>query len=306
MLFTVGTAALIANVESNMNRRSFLSALIAAPGLAGLAAACGDPDQVPVGNTTPGTTGATTLPLGNITRPTGADEVVLRLGYEGGFVPEGYAFVNTPTLVISGDVRAFTPAAVPAVYPGPLLPQLNVRSVNEAGMQALLAVVERAGLLIEPPDYGGGENVADASNAVLTVNANGKTFRHSAYALGIDDPESGARKALANVVAVLSDLNQAAGAENLGPEQPFVAETYRFQARLADTTEVTSQQPAGTVVDWPAETGVTLATATQCGRVDAAKVGSLFSDAKQNTYFKEDDAVYQLAVAGVLPGDPTC
>jgi hypothetical protein len=294
-----------------MNRRSFLSALVAVPGFAALAAACGDPDQAPAGSvpapvTTTPTTLSSTLPIGNVARPTGSDEVVLRLGYEGGFVPEEYFFVNTPSLLVSGDGRAFTPAAVPAIYPGPLLPAMNVRAVNEAGMQALLAVVQRAGLLSEPPDYRGGDNVADAPNTVLTVNANGQTYVHSAYALGIDGQENGARKTLTDVVAVLSDLPQAAGAGNLGPEQAFIATTYRLQARVVEASEVTSQEPAGAIVEWPADTGISLAAATECARVDAAKVGSLFIEAKQNTYFQEGGIVYRLAVAGVLPGDPAC
>ncbi len=82
MLFTRGTATLIANVESIMNRRSFLSALIAAPGLAAALVACGDPDRASVATepstpgTTPGTTPVTepgTTPANGITHPTGAD-----------------------------------------------------------------------------------------------------------------------------------------------------------------------------------------------------------------------------------------
>ena len=81
---------------------------------------------------------------------------------------------------------------------------------------------------------------------------------------------------------------------------------YRLQARAVDPTELPRQDPAPTIVDWPATTGVSLASSTECARVDASAVGSLFLDAKQNTYFKEGDIVYQLSVAGVLPGDPAC
>ena len=63
---------------------------------------------------------------------------------------------------------------------------------------------------------------------------------------------------------------------------------------------------AASVVDWPAATRDSLADATECARVEAAAVGSLFTDAKQNTYFKDGEVVYQLSVAGVLPGDPAC
>jgi hypothetical protein len=89
-------------------------------------------------------------------------------------------------------------------------------------------------------------------------------------------------------------------------DEPFVPTVYRFQARPVDPAELTRQDPAPSIVDWPVTTGVTLASASECARVDASTVGSLFLDAKQNTYFKEGDIVYQLAVAGALPGDPAC
>ncbi len=291
-----------------MNRRSFLSALIATPALAALAAACGDPDQVPVGTdpTTPVTTPATTPAGTAIAHPTGVDDVVLKLSYEGGFVPAGFAFVNTPALLVSGDGRVFAPGAVPAIFPGPLLPSVMVRSITEDGIQALLGAAQRAGLLAAPPDYTGGDNIADAPNTVVTINALGGTFVHSGYALGIDSPESPARQKLLDVATTLTDLPAAAGAANLGAEQPFVPASYRLQARVVDPSELTGQEPAPSLVDWPAGAGIALADATTCARVDAAAVGSLFIDAKQNTYFNEGDIVYQLAVAGVLPGDPAC
>jgi hypothetical protein len=60
------------------------------------------------------------------------------------------------------------------------------------------------------------------------------------------------------------------------------------------------------IVDWPVGTGVALAAASECARVDAAAVGSLFDEAQRNTYFREAGVVYALAVRGVLPGDPAC
>jgi hypothetical protein len=293
-----------------MNRRSFLSAVAVAPVLAALAA-CGDPNQVSVSTepttppTVPGTTPVTTGG-GAIAHPTGADDVVLKLSYEGGFVPAGFAFVNTPALLISGDGRVFTQAAVPMIYPGPLLPSLNLRRISDEGMQTMLGMVQSAGLLATAPDYSGGDNVADAPNTVLTINAEGGSFVHSAYALGIGNPESPTRQKLLDVVNQLSNLENTVGEANLEPDPPFAPATYRFQARVVDPSELTTQDLPPTVVDWPAGAGVSLATATECARVDAAAVGSLFNDAHQNTYFKEGDVVYQLSVAGVLPGDPAC
>ncbi len=294
-----------------MNRRTFLAAALVAPVVAALAA-CGDPDQVPAA-TTPGTVPDATpetvpgsMPTTRISHSTTAQDVVLKLSYEGGFVPAGYAFVNTPTLLVSGDGRVFTQGAIPAIFPGPLLPSVMVRSIDEDGVQALLGIAQADGLLATPPDYTGGDGIADAPNTVVTINAAGGSFVHSGYALGIDSPESPTRAALLDAATKLADLETAAGAANLGTDQPFEAQTYRFQARAIDPTELTNQDPAPSVVEWPAATGVSLAAATTCARVEATTVGSLFVDAKQNTYFQEGDVVYQLAVAGVLPGDPPC
>jgi hypothetical protein len=200
----------------------------------------------------------------------------------------------------------FTQGLVTAIFPGPLLPTVLVRTITEDGLQALLGIVQSAGLLAESPDYSGGDNVADASSTVLRINANNGTFVHSAYALGIDNPESPTRQKLLDVTTALSDIDKAAGAANLGLDEPFVPAAYRLQARAVDPTEVSSQDPAPAVVDWPAGAGVSLATAAECARIDAAVIGSLFTDAKQNTYFQEGGVVYQLSVAGVLPGDLAC
>ena len=298
-----------------MNRRSFLAVVVVSLVVAALAA-CGDPNQASVATapTTPLTTPVTsplTVPAtaadAGIAHPTGADDLVLRLAYEGGLVPAGYAFVNTPTLLVSGDGRVFTPGVIPAIFPGPLLPAVMVRTITEDGVQAMLGIARDAGLLAAPPEYPDRHNIADAPDTVLTIDADGGTFVHSAYALGMSDPaETGARQNLLDATTRLADVEAAAGVANLGVDQPFVPTTYRLLARPIDPTELTGQEPAPSVVAWPADAGVSLASATTCARLDASSVGSLLLDAKQNTYFKEGEVVYQLAVAGVLPGDPAC
>ena len=96
------------------------------------------------------------------------------------------------------------------------------------------------------------------------------------------------------MTTALGDIETAAGAANLGTDEPFVPTAYRFQARAVDPTEISTQDPAPTVVDWPAASASLAGHATECARVDAAAVGSLFTDAKQNTYFKDGDIVYQV------------
>jgi len=277
-----------------MNRRHFLAALLATPAVAAFVAACGDDTQLSSGDSS----------------PAALDEVVLRIGYQGGYVAPGTDFVRLPTLLVTGDGRAFTPGVTAAVFPGPLLAPLMERSITRAGIDALLALADDAGLLGAAPDYSfvSEPMVADAPDTVVEITVNGTTYEHRAYALGLEavdgSPNSPARDNLQRFVDTVADLAAAAGAANVGPHQPFVPDRYRLQAMVVDPTLWTD--PAPTVVAWPAGTGVALASATDCASLAAGVGDDLFADATQLTLFQEDDLVYQLAVAGVLPGDPSC
>ena len=157
-------------------------------------------------------------------------------------------------------------------------------------------------------------NIADAPDTVLTLVVDGQTYRHQAYALAIDVDASGnplpeqtpARQALADVVSAFGDLDTTLGAAALGEETIFEPMAYRFQAEPMAATDLAGFDPAPELVEWPATAGVTLASAAECGRVDAAAIGTLFTDATQNTFFTEAGVTYRLAVAAVLPGDAAC
>ena len=298
-----------------MQRRTFLAAMVSAPTLAALLAACGDdsvvsPATAPDG-TSPGT--STTMAVSSgIPYPTGADDVVLRYGYEGGFVAAGTIFISVPTLMVTGDGRVIEPGATTAIYPGALLPSMFERSIDQAGIEALLSAAQKAGMLASPPDYQlpDGIGVADAPDTVLTINANNAQYLHRAYALGMaDDPSSTpARVALSDFLGTLGNLTDVVGAEHLGEPAPLVAKQYRFQAMVVDPATYT--EPVPTVVPWPAGTGVELKKVTAelgtCATVDAAAVGDLFSSANQLTFFEEAGVAYQLSVVAVLPGDAAC
>jgi hypothetical protein len=118
-------------------------------------------------------------------------------------------------------------------------------------------------------------------------------------------PETPARKTLLDATVAIGDLGSAAGESNLGENKQFAPTSYRFQARAVDPSELATDIPP-TIVEWPALTTLPLADATTCATLDAVAADPLFADAKQNTYFKDGDVVYQLSVAGVLPGDAPC
>lgn len=298
-----------------VSRRALLIGVLATPTLAALLAACGDPSTEPAGAGP--STDPSLDPSGGteIQHPTDAGSAVIRITYEGGFVPQGHAFVNTPTLIVSGDGRVFVPGAVAEIYPGPLLAPIGVRSITEAGVQRLLALADRAGLLASPPDYSSAADttIADAPNTVVTISANGSTYVHRAYALGIATGDqtgtagesTSERQALLGFVQMASDLPAAAGAETLGEETMLAHGEFRLQSYVITDADIASIEPAPMVVDWPDSVGVDLASANECARVSADAARTLFADANQNTFFRDDDATYRLAVAGVLPGDPS-
>ena len=282
-------------------------------------------------STTPDTTGATTASTtggttaettadttaettagteasGGIEHPTGADDVILRYGYVGGLVPVGYAFVNVPNALITGDGHLIQPGVTTLEFPGPLLPALQVRTISEEAIQAILATADADGLLAPPPDYSAETNVADAADTRVELNAKGGSFVHQAPALGFQDPaESKVRIVLHDFTIGLDDIETLVGKDNLGEPTPLEATTYRFQARPLTAEDLAgyTEEPKPTEVPWPTDLGVTLASAVDCAEVDAAKVGTLFSDANQLTFFVEDGTTYMVAAVAVLPGD-TC
>ena len=295
-----------------MNRRSLLSMVIAAPALVALVAACGDDSATPASpdvSTDAGTDAGT-----GIVYPTGADDVVLRLGHEGGFVAPGTAFVNLPTLLVSGDGRVFQPAPTTLEFPGKLVPPMLVQSITPAGIQRLLQLAADDGLLAPPPDYSADIKVADVPDTVLELDAEGGSFVHRAPALGFNidangnpAPESSiARQRLASFVTQVGDLESVVGAENLGAPTLYAPERYRFQAMVLDPAQLAGMDPQPTLVDWPSDSGVSLADSTECGSAPADSVGTVLTEATHLTLFREGGSVYSLAAIGMVPGDVPC
>jgi hypothetical protein len=243
-------------------------------------------------------------PGGSIEHPTGADDAVVRIAYEGGFVPVEYVFRNLPVLLVTGDGRVLQPGPVPEIYPGPLVSPVLQRSVTEAGIQDLLALAEQHGLLADV-EYTNPTNIADAPDTVVEIAADGDTYVHRAYALGLaGDEQDPARAELAAFVSAatggaITDWLYADNPE-LGTEVPFVPETYLIQASTAPEQ---GGDIAPTLVDWPAEASVRLADAADCAAVPASEVGAVFESATQLTYFVDGGVIYQLWVRPQLPGD---
>jgi hypothetical protein len=295
-----------------MKRHTLTPLAIAAVIALGLAA-CGDDTDSP--SATEPTTGETLPPVDTdpvdtgsdgIQHPTGADDVVVRIGYEGGFVPVEYVFLDLPTLLVTGDGRVIVQGPQIEIYPGPLLPNLQERTISEDGIQAVLRLA-RDHDLFRDVTYEDDPTIADAPYTVVTISADGAAYEHEAYALGIggEAETDEARAQLASFVAAVTDIANAAGADTLGPEAPYETTSYLIRATVAD--EATAPDDiAPTIVDWPADAPVRLADASECATVPAESFADVFASATQLTWFVDAGVTYQLTVKPQLPGVPAC
>lgn len=155
-----------------------------------------------------------------ITYPTGAADLVLRLRYVGGFAPPSAHLVDLPVISVHGDGTVIVPGPVPAIFPGPALPNLQRATISPTGMQRLLEAARDAGLLGPDAHYDLG-GIMDASTAEFVVNADGRVHTISAYALmeggdvpgGPDPAVNAARAKLAGFRAQLGNLEGLLGPE---------------------------------------------------------------------------------------------
>ena len=255
------------------------------------------PTTVPT-TTPPTTVPPTTVPAG-YEHPDGADDVVVSITYEGGFVPVETIFTQLPTLLVTGDARQFGLGPVIEIYPGPLLPNVQVADIGEDGVQSLLALADEHGLL-EEREYEGPTNIADASDTVVTITANGETFVHRAYALGLDDGLGEGMDDTEGARADLLAFVEAATAMGDIETAPFEPSTYLVRSFPVD--DLTGYDVEPTIVEWPLA-DVVLADASDCVAVDAESIGETFADANQLTFFEQDGVTYRLGVKPQLPGD---
>ena len=241
---------------------------------------------------------------GGYVHPTGADEVVISYAELGGFTTREFAFQQTPMVLVAGDGRVYTPGAQIAIYPGPLLPAIQVQTITEARIQELLAAADAAGLLADV-DYTTDSLVADASTATVTISVNGETWVHEAYALGMDGGLGGAddplpqRQALSEFIGLLTGFVADSAATDTSLFDPS---EFAIEALPVEDLSVYGGDIEPTLVDWPADVSVRLAEATTCTVVPADEVGELFAAANQLTFFSDDSVEYQVLVRPVLPG----
>lgn len=264
---------------------------------------------------------------GEISHPTGEDELVLRYIISGGFVPMEYHVTNMPVASLYGGGRMFTQGAQIMIYPPPALPPLNVEILTPEGIQMILQEADGAGLLQGKQEWTElSQSLTDAGTGYLTIHANGEVHQISVYAPGmgamddlgdmISPEEVEFRERFEAFVGKLTTLGEWL------PEEVFLPVPAEYPA---DRLQIVSQ-PADVrnspddvqpnELDWPlatplAETGEPYSTLemARCFVLegqDFADVMSLMSEATTITRWISNGEAYILLVRPLLPGEEGC
>ena len=183
--------------------------------------ACADP-ATPGSNDDASATGA-------IAHATGPSDLVLQVGYQGGYTPVDYQLTNMPFFSLYGDGTLITPGPQIEIYPAPALASIQQQTITEDGVQAILQAALDAGLG-EAKDMTdmGSVGIADAPDTVFTIRTDALDRTIRVYALselgpdrpqGMDRDEFEARQALSALVSDLNDLGSWLPAGSIDGEQ---------------------------------------------------------------------------------------
>ncbi len=260
---------------------------------------------------------------GAIAHPTGTDDLILSVGWEGGFVPTEYLFTNAPSFALYGDGTLITPGAQIELYPGPALPPFVARTVSEEGIQAILHRALEAGLDLDG-DYSdlGNMGIADAGTATFVLSADGATHRVTAYALGMEGDERvdgqpedvwSTRRRLSDFMSEIGTLDAWLPAGSLGDERTYEATSARLLVGPATTDPDLPQEPA----TWPLEVPLrdlgdaapTLGEGWRCAVIDGedwATVERAARRANQLTPWTSHGGSYRLVFRPLLPDEAGC
>ena len=270
-------------------------------------------------------TGSSTPPSGQpsvqpSSGPTGSPDpsgLILRTTMEGGFINPAAIRTRLPIVSVFADGRIITEGATPAIYPGPLVPPLIVRSVGATGATGILAAAKAAGLTGSDATYGPGL-VPDASTTVVTVVHDGAQTVSRFGSLASDVGQPRASGPDAQVITATADLlARLAGTDTFGgsgqPDQTYLPLGYQLFVSPGAPAPA-DPQLGRPPVSWPLATPLaSFGKADELGgdgaRVgvvigsDAATLGPILTSASQITPFASGGQQWTIAVKPLLPDE---
>ncbi|WIM93652.1 hypothetical protein ACTOB_005637 [Actinoplanes oblitus] len=267
-----------------------------------LMAGCARPDSA-------GSAGTTADPITE-SAPTGDPTVLVRIGQEGGFVPTSYRFGRLPDVTVYADGRVISNGPVPAIAPGPALPNLQLRRITPEQASKWAADAIAAGVR-NGADLGS-PGVADVPDTVITATSGGQTATVRVTALHQAQPndpnltaaQQAARKKLAGYVDDLNAFTTESGSP--GPDAYVPASLAALAQEYVAADDGLTQKPQ----DWPgpALPGAELAPSTglHCVSVDGADKDRLWAaagKANMRTPWVSGGKQWQVTFRPLLPDE---
>jgi len=247
--------------------------------------------------------------------PSGAEDVLVSVTADGGFVPLEYNLRNTAQFLLLGDGTAVVPGAMIEIYPGPAISPLQAARVSAGQIQQLFAAAEEAGLLDEEIDYGE-PLVTDVPTTTVMLTIDGRTVSHSAYALSYPEaPDANlSAEQLAAREALQGFIDTAQGLAGAASEQyvPNGVVAYRLSPESAPPVEEGLEQepmtwPIATVPAPPASPATSVGTCIAVTGPEAQTLlGALVEANELTPWLVGADPPSRMAFRPLLPGDPGC
>lgn len=251
-----------------------------------------------------------------------AGDVVVRIEYTGGFMPQEFLVTRLPILSLYGDGRVLTEGPQIMIYPAPALPNIQMGTLNDEGIQLILQAAREAGLLDGDKHYPL-DMIADAATTVFTITSGGQTHTVSVYALEMTgDPSLSAedveaRKKLsafqAKVVDYISWLPETA---ITAPQTSYPIERLQIVSQPADLYSAGDDSIEAGEAEWPLETPLAEAgepfeflEQARCVVLEGAELDSMLSalqDANQLTRWQSGGEEYSLHLRPILPDEQGC
>lgn len=236
-------------------------------------------------------------------------------------LPPVNVFGMQPLVLITGDGRVITQGPVPAIFPGPLLPNLRARLLSEAGRAAILAAAKQLGLLDGVTDFNSGPLLAGGINGRIELTVDGRVVTLTGNPNALMEcvttpcePPAGSAAAFAELWRRLGDLASWMPNE-LGPEAAYEAPSYAILVGPAPTPDPNLPQAP---MDWPLAQALGLfggpvaGGSFRCGTVsgaDAAVLRAAMQKANALTAWVQDptaNATFGLTVRPMVPGEDVC
>ena len=231
---------------------------------------------------------------------------VLRIQYEGGFVPLEWSLGSGPSYELLSDGRLIIPGVTTMQYPGPLVVPYQQVQLSEADVERIMAVIDEMGLagMVDEKDDSQAAHIADAPTYVITYWDDQGEHKYSVYGLGIEsDSNNAATQAAVQLDALMLELSS-------GQTEPYVADEIKVLAGVS-----TAQPEPGfedvrpwPLPDDPQEWGGFSGIDWKCNVYPGAEL-DLFTDATQVTTWTPpsgDGDPYTLLVRQLLPGEEGC